>query len=1054
MPKRFTCANGHEWEATAGGGLALAAIACPTCGAAAETAVSSGPANALATTAPEPQGRPMPSLARSAGGGKLPGRFGRYTIKKLIGQGGMGAVYLAHDSQLDREVALKVPRGLGNRPEVLQRFYREARTSATFHHPNLCPVYEVGEQDGVHYLTMPFIQGHSLGKHLEKTGRLPLRQAAALVRKLALAMHEAHTKGVVHRDLKPGNIMLNKRGEPIIMDFGLARRDEAADQRLTHSGAIMGTPAYMPPEQVSGDQQAIGPCTDIYSLGVILYELLTGRLPFQGAPALQMGLVMTIEPDPPSRLRPDLDGPLEAICLRAMMKNPADRYASMKEFADDLTGYLKAKAPSTAGPGKLRPQEVLAFPELDDESNQQASSPAQSFGNRLRRPSILWLVAGTGIALTLLLIGILILNEIKKGKEIALEPGQPNPTASSPRSTESAASRPAATKPTKPEQGAATTEPADSRPEPEGRKGASAASSAPVAPAEAQGFVPLFNGKDLTGWSADGGDAGQWKVENGVIVARSPHYSKRNYLLTDKAFSDFVLHFEFVVDATTSGGVALRATPGEKVPLADRLIFDHPLIKLTDPGRNVADATGASHWLKNGSIGTLARSSPNITVGAWHRVEITVQGPVCTATLDGKQMVDLTLDPDPKTYNGITPGLKRTSGKVGFQINTGTMRYRNIELKELRQPDQTQAQDHYSRGRALAAQNDYAGARAAFRQAIECDPKHVDALNSLAWLLATVPDPAARDARQAVELAKKAVALSPEHRPTWNTLGVTHYRAGDHQDAALALNKSMELSEGGDSFDWFFLAMTHWRLGRKVEARKWYEQAAQWMDDNKADDAELRRFRIEAEELLEIGFEPLFNGKDLTGWLSQKTKGPAPWSVQNGYIECKPGNGDIVTSQEFGPDLQLHVEFWLPNMPNAKGQFSANSGIFLLGRWEVQILDSYKNETDQDTSVGALYKVIAPNREAQQKAIKPPEQWNTFDITFRSPRIDAQGQVTAKGEITVVLNGLTIIDKGKFDRPTAGAIDQRMGVPGPILLQEHGSKVRFRNVAVKELPGE
>jgi hypothetical protein len=158
------------------------------------------------------------------------------------------------------------------------------------------------------------------------------------------------------------------------------------------------------------------------------------------------------------------------------------------------------------------------------------------------------------------------------------------------------------------------------------------------------------------------------------------------------------------------------------------------------------------------------------------------------------------------------------------------------------------------------------------------------------------------------------------------------------------------------------------------------------------------------------------------------------------------GKGDIMTKEKFGPDFRLHVEFWLPLMPDATGQGRANSGVYLQGRYEVQVLDSYKNDTYANGSVGALYGLIAPDKEAQQKAIRPPEKWQTYDITFHAPRVNEEGKVTAEGHITVVLNGVTIINNGSFDRVTGGALDERIGTPGPLRLQDHGCRVRYRNI--------
>jgi hypothetical protein len=193
----------------------------------------------------------------------------------------------------------------------------------------------------------------------------------------------------------------------------------------------------------------------------------------------------------------------------------------------------------------------------------------------------------------------------------------------------------------------------------------------------------------------------------------------------------------------------------------------------------------------------------------------------------------------------------------------------------------------------------------------------------------------------------------------------------------------------------------------------------------------------------------LFDGKDLSGWVKRDGKSEAKWKLEDGSMEVQ--GGDIKTKRTFGPDFRLHVEFWLPLMAEAKSQARANSGVFLQGRYEIQVLDSYMNDTYANGSVGALYGIITPNKEAQQKAIKPPEQWNTYDITFHAPRVDDKGKVIEKGRLTVVLNGVAIIDDGTFDKITGGAINDKIGEPGPLLLQDHGCKVRYRNIWLQPL---
>jgi hypothetical protein len=190
----------------------------------------------------------------------------------------------------------------------------------------------------------------------------------------------------------------------------------------------------------------------------------------------------------------------------------------------------------------------------------------------------------------------------------------------------------------------------------------------------------------------------------------------------------------------------------------------------------------------------------------------------------------------------------------------------------------------------------------------------------------------------------------------------------------------------------------------------------------------------------------LFDGSDLSGWTTLDGK-PAEWNLKDDYMEVAPGKHDVRTKATFGPDFLLHVEFWLPLMEKATGQGRANSGVYIQGRYEVQVLDSYKNDTYKAGECAAVYKLIPTSKNAN----KPPEQWQTYDITFHSPRVDDQGKVTKKGKITIVFNGETVIDNGEFDDTTAGEMDKKLGTPGPIRLQDHGCKVRYRNIWLKPL---
>ena len=277
---------------------------------------------------------------------QLPVEFGRYRLVKELGAGAMGMVYLAHDTQLDRQVALKTPTFKRDKQEELvSRFYREARSAAKIHHRNICPIYDVGEIDGQHFISMGFVRGRRLAEYISPDKLPPAKTSAVLVHRLTLALAEAHRHNIVHRDLKPANIMIDVKREPVVLDFGLAR-DTESETRMTKSGMIVGTPAYMSPEQIRGDSTEVGPGSDIYALGVVLYELLTGRLPFEGSVTQVIYKVTSEAPRPPSEIRSEVPPELEAICLNMMAKRPEDRYESMDEAARDLKRFLKGKQPA------------------------------------------------------------------------------------------------------------------------------------------------------------------------------------------------------------------------------------------------------------------------------------------------------------------------------------------------------------------------------------------------------------------------------------------------------------------------------------------------------------------------------------------------------------------------------------------------------------------------------------------------------------------------------------------------------------------------------------
>jgi serine/threonine-protein kinase len=277
-------------------------------------------------------------------------RIRGYEVQGVLGRGGMGVVYKARHLRLNRTVALKMLLdGPYARPEEMERFSREAEAVAGLRHANIVQVYDVGDLDGRPYFTMEYVEGGTLAQKLAGTPQSS-DQAAALVAALAEAIQVAHQSGLVHRDLKPANILLTADGTPKVTDFGLARRLEGGG--LTLSGVPVGTPSYMAPEQGRGHRDAIGPAVDVYALGAILYELLTGRPPFRAeTAAATLQQVLAEDPVPPSRLNHRVLRDLETICLKCLHKEPTRRYSSARELADDLGRFQQGKPIRARVPG-------------------------------------------------------------------------------------------------------------------------------------------------------------------------------------------------------------------------------------------------------------------------------------------------------------------------------------------------------------------------------------------------------------------------------------------------------------------------------------------------------------------------------------------------------------------------------------------------------------------------------------------------------------------------------------------------------------------------------
>jgi len=284
---------------------------------------------------------PAPLDKKTARASELLGELGDYELLEEVGRGGQGVVFRARQKSLNRIVALKViSLGQWASKVHLKRFRLEAEAAARLEHPGIVPIHEVGERDGSCYFSMKFVEGGQLDEVVRRAP-MSIRQATELIAKVARTVHYAHEHGILHRDIKPGNILLDVKGEPHLTDFGLARLVES-ESSVTHTLDVLGTPSYMAPEQAVGNNAAVSSVTDVYGIGAVLYQLLTGQPPFAGGATYEtIKLLLDTEPKKPRLLNPKIDRDLSTICLKCLEKDPKRRYTSALALAEDLERWLR-----------------------------------------------------------------------------------------------------------------------------------------------------------------------------------------------------------------------------------------------------------------------------------------------------------------------------------------------------------------------------------------------------------------------------------------------------------------------------------------------------------------------------------------------------------------------------------------------------------------------------------------------------------------------------------------------------------------------------------------
>ena len=322
-------------------GLCIACVLEKALGVEAETLVATVVDPGLAEQLARDEATGAPPVKIAAHAGELLGELGDYELLEVVGRGGQGVVFRARQKSLNRIVALKVI-SLGQWASTahLKRFRLEAEAAARLEHPGIVPIHEVGEREGSCYFSMKFVEGGQLDQ-VARRQSMPPRRAVELIAKVSRTVHYAHEHGILHRDIKPGNILLDAKGEPHLTDFGLARLVES-ESSVTHTLDVLGTPSYMAPEQAAGNNAAVGSVTDVYGLGAVLYQLLTGHPPFAGGTTYEtIKLVLDTEPRQPRLLNPKIDRDLSTICLKSLEKDPKRRYPSALALAEDLERWLK-----------------------------------------------------------------------------------------------------------------------------------------------------------------------------------------------------------------------------------------------------------------------------------------------------------------------------------------------------------------------------------------------------------------------------------------------------------------------------------------------------------------------------------------------------------------------------------------------------------------------------------------------------------------------------------------------------------------------------------------
>jgi eukaryotic-like serine/threonine-protein kinase len=846
---------------------------------------------------------PAPAHAVTSGPSPSPEKpgavIGRYKLLQQIGEGGMGTVYMAEQTQpVHRKVALKLIKPDMDSRQVIARFEAERQALALMDHPNIAKVLDAGTtESGRPYFVMELVKGVPVTRYCDEHHLAP-KQRLELFVPVCQAVQHAHQKGVIHRDLKPSNVLVclyDGKPVPKVIDFGVAK---AAGPTLTERtlftelGQVVGTLEYMSPEQAELNQLDVDTRSDIYSLGVLLYELLTGTTPLdrrrlkEAAFLEVLRLIREEEPPRPStrlstaeglssiaanrglepkRLTGLMRGELDWIVMKSLDKDRNRRYETANAFVADVLHYLNDES-------------VLACPP-------SATYRLRKFARRNKGPVL------TGTIIFALLLGGIVgttwgLVRAQRARLAEADRAEGERQAKQEALAAAAAERNA--KETAQTREAETRAVLDfvenrvlaaARPENQegglGREVTLRKAVQAALPFVDKSFtkLPLIEARLRLTLGRSFWYLGEWKISTDQYQTARTLYSGHlgpdhpdtlrcmnnlavSYSGLGRYADALMLHEQTLTlrkaklgpdhPDTLSSMMNVATSYARLGREADALMLREQTLALRKAklGPDHPDTLWSMNYLANSYL-NLGRYPDAVKLNeetlALRKAKL---GPDHPDTL--RSMSDLAA-----SYSALG------SHAAAIKLQKETLALRKAKLGP-DHPDTLWTMHNLAMG--YSAFGRYADALKLFEETLmlkkaKLGPNHRDTLtgmNDMAWLLVTCPDSKFRDPSRAVELAKKAVELGPKQGSYWNTLGIAQYRAGDWKAAVAALEKSMEFRKGGDANDWFFLTMAHWQLGDKKDARKWYDQAVQWMEKNQPKNEELIRFRAEAEKLLGV----------------------------------------------------------------------------------------------------------------------------------------------------------------------------------------------------------